>query len=74
MGAANDLRDTPCLISRNGYDSGEIEFTLAKLRQPLSEREAKVLNLRDESKHQAAVTFLTIAQKKFIIRLHFRVL
>jgi hypothetical protein len=30
VGAANDLRDTPCLISRNGYDSGDIGFTLAK--------------------------------------------
>jgi hypothetical protein len=32
------------------------------------------LNLRDESKHRAAMTFLTIAQKKFIIRLHLNVL
>jgi hypothetical protein len=31
------------------------------------------LNLRDESKHQAAVTFLTIAQKKFIVCLHLTV-
>jgi hypothetical protein len=52
----------------------ENRLRVGKIRQQLSRYEAKVLNLRHESKHRVAVIFQAIAQKKFMIRLHLVVL
>ena len=71
-GAANALRDTACLISRNENDS-----TLPALQnQFTSPNQSKhfdgtgnVLNLCIDSKPPMTVTFLTTARNKFINRL-----
>jgi hypothetical protein len=64
VGAANALRDTSCLISRNGNDS---MWVPAKTTWRSSKRAAgfaqsgKVLNLCTDSKRGGAVIFLAIA-------------
>jgi hypothetical protein len=71
-GAANDLRNTRRLISRNEYDYAVPSPKSAshrKIPQPLSQRDDKVLNLCMESKCRAVVTIRAIAQNKFINRL-----
>src|ERR1035438_5428547 len=69
VGAANVYRDTSCLVSRNGNDSPKAPGkTSSHSRNQAAEFVAcgKRLNLRRDSKHQAAVIFLAIAQNKFI--------
>jgi hypothetical protein len=64
VGAANDLRDTACLISRNENDSAPVmtESTSCSPNQAANfVRGAKVLNLCEESKRRAAVTIPAIA-------------
>jgi hypothetical protein len=72
VGAANALRDTSCLISRNGNDSTRVPAKSTP-RSPnqaaVFAESAKVLNLRRDSKCRSAVTLLTIVQNKFINRL-----
>ena len=69
MGAANDLRDTASLISRNENDSAPLPakttWRFACLRA-IFVQSRKVLNLCEDSKRRGAVTFLTTAQNKFI--------
>ena len=68
VGAANDLRDTSCLISRNENDSKRVlaKSTSRSLNQAAdSARDGKVLNLCGDSKCRTAVTIPTIAQNKF---------
>jgi hypothetical protein len=69
VGAANPLRDTSCLISRNGNDSprepGKSTSRSQNRAADFVER-GKVLNLRRDSKHRGDVIFLAIAQNKFI--------
>jgi hypothetical protein len=73
VGAANDqeihhaLFPATAMIRRTCREN---RLRLRRIRQQLSPYEAKVLNLRHESKHRVAVILLAIAQKKFIIRLH----
>jgi hypothetical protein len=67
--AANDLRDTAWLVSRNGNDSSRLPAKSSWRRQNQAAAFAqggKVLNLCTDSKWRSAVTFLTIAQNKFI--------
>jgi hypothetical protein len=69
VGAANDLRDTACLISRNENDSMRVlaKSTSRSLNQAAdSARGGKVLNLCADSKCRTAVTIPMIAQNKFI--------
>jgi hypothetical protein len=69
VGAANALRDTSCLISRNENDSKEVpakSTSGSQNRAMLATHGGKVLNLCGESKCRSAVTFRTIAQNKFI--------
>ena len=69
VGAANVLRDTSCLISRNGNDSTRVP---AKSTPPSPNQAAdfveggKVLNLRRDSKCRSAVILRTAVQNKFI--------
>jgi hypothetical protein len=69
VGAANALRDTSCLISRNENDSQRVlaKTTWRSPNQPapLVQRR-KVLNLCADSKRRDAVIFRAIAQNKFI--------
>jgi hypothetical protein len=69
VGAANVLRDTSCPISRNGNDSalapGKTTSRLQNQAADFVER-GKRLNLRTDSKRQAAVIILMIAQNNFI--------
>ena len=72
MGAANALRDTSCPVSRNENDSPGVPTKTALRPQNQAAHFAdcgKVLKLRTDSKRETAVTFLTIAQNKFINRL-----
>ena len=72
VGAANAPRDTSCPNSRNENDS-----TLPPVKTTSRSRNqaadfvgrSKRLNLREESKHRTAVTFLSAARNKFINRL-----
>jgi hypothetical protein len=64
VGAANDLRDTACLISRNENDSTRVAAKSTSHSQKQAAWLAwngKVLNLCGESKRRAAVTILAIA-------------
>jgi hypothetical protein len=69
VGAANDLRDTAWLVSRNGNDSSRLPAKSTWRRQSQATafaRVGKVLNLCVDSKCRSAVIFPTIAQNKFI--------
>jgi len=69
VGAASGIRDTSCPISRNGNDSTRAlpKSTSRSQNQAAAfGRSSKVLNLRGDSKRRAVVTFLMIAQNKFI--------
>jgi hypothetical protein len=69
VGAANDLRDTASLISRNENDSARLPakttWRFAQWRTIFGQS-CKVLNLRIDSKHAVTVIFRTAAQNKFI--------
>jgi hypothetical protein len=68
VGAANALRDTACLISRNENDSKRVlaKSTSRSLNQAANfVRGGKVLNLCGDSKCRSAVTIASIAQNKF---------
>jgi hypothetical protein len=74
VGAANALRDTASLVSRNENDSPKASAKITSHpRKQAADFAAngKVLNLRADSKTGSAVTFLTNAQNKFTIRLRF---
>jgi hypothetical protein len=69
LGAANALRDTSSLISRNENDSARLPTKTTscspnQLTHLLLSR--KVLNLCEDSKSHGTVTFLPVAQNKFI--------
>jgi predicted AlkP superfamily pyrophosphatase or phosphodiesterase len=69
VGAANALRDTSCLVSRNENDSRRVpaKTTWRSPNQPANFMPSrKVLNLCEDSKRRSAVTFRTVAQNKFI--------
>jgi hypothetical protein len=69
VGAANALRDTACLISRNENDSKPVlaKSTSHSPNQATNfARGGKVLNLCGDSKCRTAVTIAAIAQNKFI--------
>jgi hypothetical protein len=69
MGAANALRNTSCLISRNGNDSTQLpakSTSRSQNRMAACEQSDKVLNLYEDSKRCAVVTFRVTAQNKFI--------
>jgi hypothetical protein len=69
MGAANVLRNTSCLISRNGNDSTQpSEESTSHSQNQLSAcgQSDKVLNLYEDSKRCAVVTIRVVAQNKFI--------
>ena len=72
MGAANDLRDTASLISRNENDSAPLlaktTWRFACLRA-IFVQSRKVLNLCEDSKDAVAVTIHVTAQNKFTNRL-----
>jgi hypothetical protein len=64
VGAANDLRDTAWLVSRNGNDSARVPAKSPWRRQNQAAafaQSSKVLNLCTDSKWRSAVIFLTIA-------------
>jgi hypothetical protein len=68
VGAANVLRDTSWLVSRNENDSPrmtEKSTSRSPSRAAPFARSDKVLNLRRDSKRESAVTFRVIAQNKF---------
>jgi hypothetical protein len=69
VGAANALRDTSSLISRNENDSTSLPAK-ATWRSPNQRasfvQSRKVLNLCEDSKRRGAVIFLAVAQNKFI--------
>jgi hypothetical protein len=69
VGAANVLRDTSCLISRNENDSvcvpGKSTSPLPKWAGAFAQS-GNVMNLRVDSKCGSAVIFLMVAQNKFI--------
>ena len=69
MGAANDLRDTASLVSRNENDSARLPakttWRFAQQRT-IFVQSRKVLNLCGDSKRRSVVTIPTIAQNKFI--------
>jgi hypothetical protein len=70
--AANLLRDTSSLVSRNGNDSARVpsKSTSRSQNQAMAfAPSGKVLKLRGDSKCRAAVIFLTIAQNIFTNRL-----
>jgi hypothetical protein len=75
VGAANSIRDTSCLISRNGNDSARVPSKSSSRSQnhaaPLSHG-SKVLNLRADSKRETAVIFPKRVQNKFINWLRLR--
>jgi hypothetical protein len=76
VGAANALRDTACLISRNENDSAEVPGKSTwRLQKSAADFlwSGKVLNLRTDSNCHAAVRFPTIAQNNFIICLRLNV-
>jgi hypothetical protein len=72
VGAANDLRDTASLISRNENDSAPLPAkTTWRFASPraLFVQSRKVLNLCEDSKSVGAVTIHVTAQNKFTNRL-----
>jgi hypothetical protein len=72
VGAANALRDTSCLTSRNENDSTDVSGKSTSHSQKPAAAFAssgKVLNLRTDSKCHTADKFPAIAQNKFINRL-----
>jgi hypothetical protein len=74
VGAANVLRDTSCLASRNENDSAEppAKSTLRSPNQAAAfARSGKVLNLRIDSKCRSAVVIAMVAENKFINCLRF---
>jgi hypothetical protein len=69
VGAANALRDTSCLISRNENDSTRVPGKSTSHSQKPAAAFAlsgKVLNLRTDSKCRTPDKFPTVAQNKFI--------
>jgi hypothetical protein len=69
VGAANDLRDTASLVSRNENDSTTLPAkTTWRFASPRAVfvQSRKVLNLCEDSKLDDAVTIRTSAQNKFI--------
>jgi hypothetical protein len=69
VGAANVLRDTSCLVSRNENDSSPVPTKTtwgASIRTAGHLQRRKVLNLCEDSKRSGTVTFLARAQNKFI--------
>jgi hypothetical protein len=69
VGAANVLRDTSCLVSRNENDSSRLppKTTWRSPTQAVAIlRSRKILNLCEDSKRKAGVTFSARAQNKFI--------
>jgi hypothetical protein len=69
VGAANDLRDTASLVSRNENDSAGLPAKTTwrfASQRTIFVQSCKVLNLCEDSKHLAAVTIRTSAQNKFI--------
>jgi hypothetical protein len=68
VGAANDLRDTSSLVSRNENDSARLPAkTTWRFAQPhaIFVQSCKVLNLCEDSKLRATVTIRASAQNKF---------
>jgi hypothetical protein len=68
LGAANDLRDTAWLVSRNGNDSARVPTKTSRPPQNQAAgfaQSSKVLNLCTDSNRRCAVIILTIAQNKF---------
>jgi hypothetical protein len=69
VGVANDLRDTSWPVSRNGNDSERVAAKTTS-RPPNQAAgfaaSSKGLNLRRDSKCRTSVTFLALAQNKFI--------
>jgi hypothetical protein len=68
VGAANALRDTAWLVSRNENDSRHLPAKTTSRSQKQAAafaQSGKVLNLCTDSKRRAAVTFLALAQNKF---------
>jgi hypothetical protein len=69
VGAANSIRDTSCLVSRNENDSQRVpaKTTWRSPNQPATFAPSrKVLNLCEDSKRRGVVIFRTVAQNKFI--------
>jgi hypothetical protein len=69
VGAANDLRDTASLVSRNENDSARVPAkTTWRFAHPrtIFMQSCKVLNLCGDSKSGVTVIFRTAAQNKFI--------
>jgi hypothetical protein len=69
VGAANPIRDTSCLISRNENDSRPLPAkTTWRSPNQLAAfvQSRKVLNLCADSKRRHAVIFRGVAQNKFI--------
>jgi hypothetical protein len=69
VGAANAIRDTACLVSRNENDSQQVpaKTTWRSPTPPTTFLQSrKVLNLCADSKRRGAVIFLAVAQNKFI--------
>jgi hypothetical protein len=72
VSAANGLRNTRRLISRNEYDCAlrpQKSTSDRRASRPVLQQDDKVLNLRMESRRRAAVTIHMAAQNKFINRL-----
>ena len=72
VGAANDLRDTASLVSRNENDSAGLPAkTTSRFasRRVFLVQSCNVLNLCEDSKHGGAVTIHLTARNKFINRL-----
>jgi hypothetical protein len=68
-GRRERLRNTSCLISRNGNDSTQPpakSTSRSQNRMAACEQSDKVLNLYEDSKRCAVVTFRVVAQNKFI--------
>jgi hypothetical protein len=69
VGAANDLRDTASLVSRNENDSAGLPAKTTwrfAYQRTIFVQSRKVLNLCIDSKHAVTVIFRTTAQNKFI--------
>jgi hypothetical protein len=76
VGAANDLRDTASLISRNENDSAPLPAKTTwrfAFKHAIFSQSRKVLNLCEDSKDAGAVTIHVTAQNKFINRLRLAV-
>jgi hypothetical protein len=72
VSAANGLRNTRRLISRNEYDCAlrpQKSTSDRRASRPVLQHDDKVLNLRMESRRRGTVTIGVVAQNKFINRL-----